>query len=92
MRKSGQVVAHTGVPFVMPLFEAFLDVEAGQHGAEAAVVRPRPQNLDPARLRHRAQNSQRFVVGEPVSVQKAVFFFMVEHCDESHAAKIAVAC
>lgn len=52
----------------MPLFGSFLDVEAGQAAAEtgnmrvlrAPVVAP---IIDPARLRHRAQNSQRFVCG-----------------------------
>ena len=46
----------------MPLFEAFLDVEAGQHPAEH--IRSRPPTIDPTRLRHRAPNSQRFVVGK----------------------------
>lgn len=47
----------------MPLFESFLDVEAGQPAAEPMNVRPVAPVVDPARLRHRAQNSQRFVFG-----------------------------
>ena len=46
----------------MPLLEAFLDVEAGQHPAE--YVRNRAPTIDPTRLRHRVQNSQRFVIGK----------------------------
>ena len=48
----------------MPLFEAFLDVEAAQPAVEAENVRLQAPVIDTTRLRRRAQNSQRFVIGK----------------------------
>ncbi|KAL3162508.1 hypothetical protein ABBQ32_010167 [Trebouxia sp. C0010 RCD-2024] len=76
----------------MPLFGSFLDVEAGQAAAEtgnmrvlrAPVVAP---IIDPARLRHRAQNSQRFVCGIVILLFLAglvpfpsIFFLLLAMC------------
>ena len=50
----------------MPFLDAFLDVEAGQPAAQglAESARVRRPTVDPTRLRHRARNSQRFVIGK----------------------------
>ena len=51
----------------MPFLDAFLDVEAGQPVAQAENARIRAPTVDPTRLRHRARNSQRFVIGKACS-------------------------
>ena len=56
----------------MPLFQSFLDVEAGQPGADTdnmRLLRPWAPVVDPTRLRQRAQTSQRFVCGTALQLK-----------------------